>query len=456
MKTYHVLVPEYVPLANKGEEAIVRGIADSLFPYGNCEVHLFEMDAKDYRCHDGIHVYPGSWFFPVWVTKEFGLKFSWQKLRDSSCSVLRHILNRAYPNWVKQTPASLLRTAAILNQLNNGNPPRNEKEKQLRQLLDCDFIIAGHDGGLNEWVCHVVRTMRESFNKYFGVYGVQLKRAFGSQAILAVHASEFRHSLFFFCRDTPTAEGVRRNFPFVSPQVAPDPAFAMRPADRQTVDSLISREGLTTFFQKPVVMCTCCEPAPIARHCFDRVVSPEGKLRAHRELFARLIRHIIEKYDVNILFLPHALGPGIALDDRLVAKDILKRAQLPSDRARVLETEYGARDLKGLIGNGAFLVAERIHSIIGATGVTTPFLCLGSRKDVRVSGIVQEMLDLPQAVYHLHEPVEKDLHNKFDQLWKQRDSLKAHLTVKSTQLMSELADAAKVIRDAFSIEDGSR
>lgn len=452
MKIYQVLVPEYVPLSNKGEEAIARGIADSIFPDGNCELHLFDMEAEEYRFQDGIHVYPGSWFFPVWVTKEFGLGASWEKLRDSFCSLLRHGLNRVYPNWVKRTPATLQSTAAILYRLNSGKPPCNAKERCLKQLLDCDFILVGHDGGLDEWVCHVIRIMRESFTKEFGVFGVQLRSCFGSQAILDVHESEFRHSRFFFCRDSATAEGVNCNFPFVNPVLAPDPAFAMRPAANEVVDQLIAHEGLQEFFRKPVVMCTCCEPAPIARHCFDQIVSPEGKLRAHRELFASLARHIVEKYGVNLLFLPHALGPGQALDDRVVARDILHRAQLPTDRARVLETEYGARDLKGLIGKGEFLVAERIHSIIGATGVTTPFLCLGSRKDVRVSGIVEEMLDLPEAVYYLHEPFENDLYNKFDLLWAKRSELKCRLTAKRAELLHALSDATEVIRAAFTSE----
>ena len=56
-KTYHIFVPEFVPLENKGEEAIVRGIADVLYPRGNCEIHLFD-EVDTYRLQDGIHIYP--------------------------------------------------------------------------------------------------------------------------------------------------------------------------------------------------------------------------------------------------------------------------------------------------------------------------------------------------------------------------------------------------------------
>jgi polysaccharide pyruvyl transferase WcaK-like protein len=446
MQKYNILCPEYVPLANKGEEAIIRGITDTLFPEGNCEIHLFDIEATEYRFQDGIHVYPGEWFFPVWVMREFGLGLSWVKMRDSSCSLLRHGLNRFYPDWVKKTPATMRRTERILKRLMMGWPPRSEKERHLQQLLACDFIIAGHDGGLDHWVCHIIRIMRECFNKKYGVFGVQLRSHFDSKAILQVYAEEFRHAHFFYCRDTKTVEGVLQNFPFLVPELVPDPAFAMRPAPNITINRLICNEGLEKFFEKPVVMCACCEPAPIARHSFDRILNPQSKLRAHRELFAKLIRHIAEKYDVNILFLPHSTGPGKALDDREVARDILAIANLPSYKAKLMETEYGARELKGLIGCASFLIAERIHAIIGTTGVTTPFMCLGSKKDVRVSGIVEEMLEMPEVVYYLHTPDEKELIDKYDTLWAQRTDLKRRLEKKREELLLRLKEASEHIR----------
>lgn len=446
MKKYHFLIPEYVPLSNKGEEAIVRGIADSLFPEGNCEIHLFDMNTNIYRFYDGIHIYPGSWFFPTWVTREFGLGASWEKIRDSFCSLIRHALNKIYPNWVKITPSTLCKTTAALIKLSEGNLPGNEKEKQLMQLLKCDFIIAGHDGGFDEWVCHVIRIMRESFKKEFGIYGVQLRDRFKNNAIKDLHSAQLEHSKFFYCRDAATANIVKMNFKNILPEIAPDPAFAMKPASEADVDNLIIKEGLVDFFKKPVVMCTCCEPAPIARYCFDRIRNPEEKLNAHRALFAQLIQYINDKYQVNILFLPHALGPGRALDDRRIAKDILVRANLPQNNARLLNVDISARLLKGLIGKAEFLVAERIHSVIGASGMTTPFLCLGSKTDYRITGIISEMLNLTESVYYLHMPIKEELFVKFDMLWEKRGDIKNHLDLKRTAFLARLTSAAETIR----------
>jgi polysaccharide pyruvyl transferase WcaK-like protein len=113
----------------------------------------------------------------------------------------------------------------------------------------------------------------------------------------------------------------------------------------------------------------------------------------------------------------------------------------------LLQSELSARELKGLIGQADFLVAERIHSIIGSTGVATPFLFLGSRTDARVSGIIVEMLGLPEVVYYLHTPVKTEMFAKFDDLWGKKEKLKSLLNGKRGELLGKLSDVSKSIKE---------
>ncbi len=444
-KTYHLFVPEYVPLENKGEEAIVRGIADTLFPEGNCEIHLLEVEAHAYRLQDGIHVYPAEWFFPTWATREFGLGPSWEKLRDSACSLVRNGLHKLWPGWVKRRSGALRETVGRMRRLAQGDPPRDDKDRALLRLVNCDYVVAGHDGALDEMVCHVINSMRD-LGKGSGILGVELPRSFKSRAILEVHQEALRHCEFFYCRTAASVEVARRSFPDVHSELLPDPAFGMKPAPDGTVDKIIEGEGLGHFFERPVVMCTCCEPAPIARHCFEDVLRPDLKLAAHRQLFAEVIRHIVHEHGANVLFLPHAVGPGAALDDRVVARDILSRAELPPERARLLATACSAPELKGLLKRGELLLAERIHSVIGATGAHTPFFFMGSHTDRRVQGIVNEMLGMEHAVYFLNRPDLADLKAKFDAVWSQRAEQRARLTETSASIRTRLEEGAAVIR----------
>jgi polysaccharide pyruvyl transferase WcaK-like protein len=448
-KIYQIFIPELVPLENKGEEAIVRGIADVIFPGRNCELHLFD-EVDEYRYMDGIHVYPVKWFISPWLNREFGLGANWGKIRDSFYSLTRNGLHKLWPNWVTHRCSALQETANQMRELVVGKNPLNEKDRCLLRLLNCDYVVVGHDGALDERVCHVVDVMRE-FGKSFGVFGVEFPSAFKSQAIINVEFQTLRHSQFFYCRTDASNSVAKQHFPGIDSKVLADPAFGMEPAEDEEVSKLIDKEGLGRFFDLPVVLCTSCEPPPISRHCFEDVKIPDLKLVAHRDLFAELVKHVVNKYNVNILFLPHAIGPGPALDDRIIARDILKRARLPKQRATVLETSISAKLLKGLIKRGEFLIAERIHSMIGAVGVNTPFLCVGSNTDRRIRGIIEQMVGMKNEVYHLNSPSTEGITGKFDEAWGRRHTTRIHLSEVYAKMRVNLEDSAANMREKITL-----
>jgi polysaccharide pyruvyl transferase WcaK-like protein len=437
MRKYNIFCPEYVPMNNKGEEAIIRGIADVLFPEGNCDIHLLD-NVDNYIYQDGIHVYPSKWFFPLWMNREFGLGLSYEKIRDSASSVFRNGLHKLWPGWVKRKSSPLAKSEAQMKLLANGQPPSNERERRLKQITACDFVVAGHDGALNEIVCQLIDLMRD-IGVPCGIFGLEMSAPFRSKAIAEIHHKTLRHCKFFYCRTAATVQNIKNYFPEIQVELLPDPAFGMRAAPDETIDRIIAEEDLGTFFMKPVVMCTSCEPAPIARYCFEEIKRPGAKLAAHRQLFAELIQYVTRNYDANILFLPHATGPGKALDDRVIANEIIQRSGLSTDRARLLSPNCSARVLKGLIKRAHLLIAERLHSMIGATSAHTPFLCLGSNTDKRIKGIIVDMLGMGNNVYFLNRPSLDELKNKFNETWENRANIERHLmniTAKNNDLLA--------------------
>ncbi len=443
-KLYNIFIPELVPLDNKGEEAIVRGIADVLFPEGNCEIHLLD-EVDEYRYFDGIHVYPVKWFISPWLNREFGLGLTWEKLRDSGFSIVRNLLHKCWPSWVRRKCSALRKTSKILKRLENGCAPQNKKEEALGQILSCGYIVAGHDGALDDRVCQVIDVFL-SLGKRFGVFGVEFPMAFKSKDIVEVKKAVLERAEFFYCRTEASHRVTQKYFPNVHSEVLADPAFGMIPSRIEVVEEIVVRNGLTDFFKKPVVMCTSCEPPPISRYCFESISAPALKLSAHRDLYAALIKHVSEKYDENILFLPHAIGPGKALDDRVIARDILTRSGLPEERARLLPEQLSGKELKGLIGQADMLIAERIHSMIGAVGVNTPFLCMGSKTDRRIEGIICGMLSLGDNVYYLNRPEQDGLKDAFDDVWFRKSEIRDKLKKKYVSMRGTLEEKAVVMR----------
>ena len=56
------------------------------------------------------------------------------------------------------------------------------------------------------------------------------------------------------------------------------------------------------------------------------------------------------------------------------------------------------------------MISERIHAMIGAVGVATPFLCLGSKTDRRIKGILSELVGCGEQIVYMNDP---DLNNTF-------------------------------------------
>jgi len=442
----HFLVPELVPLENKGEEAIVRGIGDVVFQGEAYEIHLFD-EVEDYYFKDGVHVYPVKWFMSPWLNREFGLGVSYEKIRDSLQSLIRNLLHKIYPSWVCRKDRGLLNTIRVLTNIKNGESCPSEY-RGLENILKLDYIIAGHDGAMDERVCHIVDLLQSILDIPLGVFGIEFPQSFKSKYIVSEQYRVLRRSKFFYCRTKASKAVVDKYFPDINAFVKPDPAFGMSPSSAEKVDEFLESNGLLELFDKPVIVCTTCETGPIARYCFENVASPSGKLEAHRKLYAKLIDHVVNKLDVSVLFLPHAIGPGKALDDRFVAEEVISKLENP-EKAHLLRKDISGVLLKAIISKSEFLIAERIHSMIGAVSVNTPFMCLGSKTDRRINGILGEMAGAVESVFYMNSPNEMAMFNKFDTLWEKRGEEKNRLRMVSDDFARQHKDARDVISEEF-------
>ena len=165
-----------------------------------------------------------------------------------------------------------------------------------------------------------------------------------------------------------------------------------------------------------------------------------------------MLKKIHDNTDTNIIFLPHTIGPNTQMDDRLISKDVIKRAGLENNkRVFLLESDLSAKELKGLISRADFIVAERVHSIIGAIGVKTPFMSVASDKDSRVQGILREQMSLSELVFSLRNPSIEEAYKKFDALYDKRNQIKNKLEKLNIVIESTLKPTGikinKIIKD---------
>lgn len=440
----HILCPEYVPLENKGEEAIIRGVIDVLFTDIDCEYHIVDNKSRKYYRKGNIHVHPGSLFFSDWRSREFGLGLSWNQIYSSFCSLLRNGLNKFFPWWILKPHKE---ARALKQYLSNEKRVPTKYKESVNLLKNVDYIIAGHNGGLNEYVCHVLNELN-TINIPFGIFGSSMKPSVKQKSLLKVYEKSFRLSDFNIARNPIGYNWALKNFPHLTFDLKPDPAFGMIPENDLVTNEIVEQNGLSRFFNKPVVMITTAEPAPIARHSFDSSVGPFQKIESHRNFLSELIKLIHENTDYNLLFLPHTIGPDKKMDDRIISKDIVKRADLNySTRVVVLEEDLSAKELKGLIRKADFLIAERVHSIIGAIGVITPFMCLASKADNRVEGILKQQMNQSQSIYYLNTPNANEAYNLFLKLFNKRSELKTSHQKLNQDIQSDFIKIKTQIRE---------
>jgi len=284
--------------------------------------------------------------------------------------------------------------------------PKNFR-KSVEHLSKVDYIIAGHNGGLSIDVCHLLLAISSELKTPFTIFGSCMHPDIVQKQKLKLYHKVFLNSNNVIARNPLGYRWAEKYFKDTNPILAPDPAFGLKPLEKKESFELIKKLGLSDFFNKDVLLVTTAEPAPISQHAFDSKVGRIAKIAAHRQFWGELLDGLIDKFDFNILFLPHTIGPTKDLDDRLIAKDIISHSNQKNDiygRCYVLEEDLSASELKGIISLGKMLLAERIHSIIGAIGVHTPVMCLASKNDKRVEGMIKEMAGLSENIYYLNNP----------------------------------------------------
>lgn len=456
--TLRIFVPEWVPVSNKGEEAIVLGYTDTLFPNKKVIPVVLDMEADSFYEKDGIEVYPGKYFYPKWENREFGLAWSWYRIESSILSVCRHLLDKIFPSWIlwKTNPGRKLERT--IKHFQSGKTPSTQYEKYIYSILSCNYIIAGHNGGLNIRVCQLLILLKK-YGFSYGIYGSSLKPKMQEPRKIQIFDQALDCADFVYVRNIKALDWAQKHLKKSRNKVnlCPDPAFGMEPVSLQEIEPIIAKNHLEGYINHQLIVVTVCEPTPISRHSFLETISPEKKKLKHRILLKNLTEHILDTTNAKIVFLPHSLGPEKALDDRIVAESVISMIPKEKKQGRVflLRDEMSGRHLKRFIGEASLLIGERIHSIIGSVKVNTPFLCIGSNADYRIHGIVESMLQAEQFRYLLDYPKKEELQALFDTIWNNLPTITEERKKINQKVLSMLDAAAADIQKRISVHENS-
>jgi len=442
-KRLQIFIPETIPLENKGEEAILRGIEDILFPGQSVHFHILGFNCNKPETIGNLTIYPDRWFYPIWVFREPYLSFNPLDILNMMGFLFQGFRNRL-PFLASKAHAAIWLNERLINSHSIIARIWKKRTEALKTLSKVDFVLAGHDNAMGLREAHLLKSLFKQ-GLTFGIFGCGMNSHWANAAVAEVYRSTFQKSKFLYFRDHETWKGIRERGRISGAQLAPDPAFGMRAAEESVIEEFLQKEGLSSFFSKHVVAITVVENAVIMKS-FKAYKSTHQKAEAHYRLIGHFVDYMVKNWGVNVLFLPHCIGPTPRLDDRRVARNVLRYSTVGPVSARILNTPCDPRLLKGLIKRSSLLIGERTHSLIGAISVGTPFICLGSSLDKRTREIIGNMCQASDLVYDLVEPSLESLNRFADAIWKERNVVKQRVQEIGKGIQINLEEAAQVVR----------
>ncbi len=365
----HILIADYVPIANKGEEAIVRGIEDMLSQGRPVSLGLFD-NVEMVTQHGNITIFPRQWLFRF----EGNSRLSRRGRILMQAAIAAQLQLRVY------------------GRLKNLTASGAGQCRPLQEFFSrAEYVLVGHDGVFGVESCGIIH-LAKRHGKRSGILGASTGIAGGRFYKAALYRRTMEESDFCVFRERHSRDSMAQVCRDPGKLVVgPDPAFAMRPAEPQEAREVLESQELYRRAResgRPVVAVTALEKGRVYAG-FRPDLQGQAKQQAHARYLAAILDPLVERHHAFLLFLPHSLEQDGS--DVVAARHVVEQMKSRPDGSLILEQDCGPRLLKSIIRECDFLMGERTHSLIGGVSVGTPFVALTNRQDTRTHGIIGEM-----------------------------------------------------------------
>ena len=410
----NIFIADYLPLKNKGEEEILRGLEMLFSKKYNCSVYfsIFD-DENELSIRNGVRVFPRSWVYP-----------DLSKRRQSTKS-----------GTTKYLYKSILYYFGVVSL----DKKINTHKELYDALRKADLVLIGHDGFYNLLSAAMSFYLKKN-NIPYSLLGAGFAKPNKKVRIISdlLNKRCFNNAKYVVLRERTAYNYVREISRNPNVYLYPDPAFY---CPQEGISSPVTEEILNNMFSSSSIKIglTVCENSISFVGAF---LNSSDKVEKHREFFASLIRDLLENYDCEFVFLPHCIenGPG---DDIAIAKDICKRVN--SNKVHIIENDLPVLELKNIIAHLNYLIGERTHSIINCISSKVPFMSLTCSRDFRTHDIVEKGCGLTSCVINLDTPNFDEIIRKIHDGIKGRDNLKEKLVDVNKNLFNSFNELLMLI-----------
>lgn len=397
-----VFVAEIVPSQNKGEAALMHGIVGSISKYADDDVRF-------YLCSESQAADQEEYGERVKVIDDYGLVpvggSSMNKLGRFSVKALKHLLFLVAYTLLGSLSLKLFRSDLW------------------RAYAESDVIVVGHDNAFCKF--HIpLMIYAKLLRKKAVVYGATIMPKVLSTPMLKKMAAYALNKMdLITCREPLTYQhlqdlGITRAPVFYTA----DKAFILEPIEQAEASALAEKLGLSAL-PRPLIGVMIVKGSNVFKAAFkDENLAPEEKYNRHIREIAGALDQVHAHTGGTFVFVPHCIGPGDDLDDRVCAAHV-KAAMQCSDNAFIFNDELRVTELKGLLGTFDMVVSERTHGGINTATMLVPTLWISHPGDHRTYGIVSDTLQLPQCLYNIETLEAGELSEKVKNIWDDREKV---------------------------------
>lgn len=416
----HILMADYVPIANKGEEAIVRGVEDMLSDGRPVALGLFD-NVPQVTQRENITLFPRDWLF------------------------------RFEGNAALSDRGRILMQARIALELRLGiQGPLRKLTAAGTELADffdrAQYVLVGHDGVFCVESCGIIHLARKH-GKRTGILGASTGIGSGRLYKAWLYRRAIRESDFCIFREKHSCENMKQVCRDPGKlRVGPDPAFALRPAPPEAAREVLESCGPCRKARedaRPVIAATVLEKGRVYAG-FRPDLQGQAKQQAHAKYLAAIFDSLIHGHRAFVLFLPHSVEKDGS--DIVAAQHVIAQMKAPAADYAVLEQDCGPRLLKSIIGACDFLVGERTHSLIAGVSVGTPFAALTNRQDTRTHGIIGAMCRCEEQTIDMDVVSEERAARKVQELFESRDAARTFLGRIQEELCRQIEETVRTIK----------
>ncbi|MCX5647196.1 MAG: polysaccharide pyruvyl transferase family protein [Phycisphaerae bacterium] len=416
----HILMADYVPIANKGEEAIVRGVEDMLSDGRPVALGLFD-NVPQVTQRENITLFPRNWLF----------RFE----GNSALSGRGRIL--------LQARIALELRLGVRGLLRNLTSTGTELADFFGRA---QYVLVGHDGVFCVESCGIIH-LAKKHGKRAGILGASTGIGGGRLYKAWLYRRTMEESDFCLFRERHSRENMKRLCRDPDKlRIAPDPAFAMRPAPPEAAREALERcEPYRKARQeaRPVIAVTVLEKGRVYAG-FRPDLHGQAKQQAHAKYLAAVFDALISKYSAFVLFLPHSVEKDGS--DVVAARHVIGQMEATAADHAVLEQDRGPRLLKSIISQCDFLVGERTHSLIGGVSAGTPFVALTNRQDTRTHGIIGEMCRCEDQIIDMDVASEEKASQRICELFQRREAVRESLGPIREELSKQIEETVRTIK----------